>query len=331
MLAILNWQNFIFNHPAEPSTRIFWPYLLSAFLIGGLVFLFQVETPRKSLKSLLAYLFPKDIYTHKSARLDYIAFFSNQAIMVLIPFTFVLSGPLFAKYTKLSLTYLFGAPPVQFSSSLTNKIILTIVVALFLDFAQFISHYCLHRFTFLWNFHKAHHSAEVLTPITLYRTHPVELIFISNCSALCAAFAFGLINYFAETPMGQVKILQLNFVIFFFNFIGNNLNHSHIWLAYPSFLSYFLLSPAQHQIHHSANPIHFNKNLGSGFAFWDYLFGSLYIPKGREKFEIGLPEFEHKQFSTLTGFYLAPFWQNFRRIFKRRPKGEIPKAMIERA
>ena len=39
-----------------------------------------------------------------------------------------------------------------------------------------------------------------------------------------------------------------------------------------------LRQPAHHQVHHSANPKHFNKNFGSCLALWDWMFGTLYVP-----------------------------------------------------
>jgi sterol desaturase/sphingolipid hydroxylase (fatty acid hydroxylase superfamily) len=202
---------------------------------------------------------------------------------------------------------------------------MTLIAALLTDFAQFISHYFLHRSAFLWNFHKVHHSAEVLTPITLYRAHPVEILFIANLTAVSTGLVLGVFNYFSLVPMGLVKVLQINFVVFFFNIVGSNLSHSHIWISYPSFLNRILLSPAQHQIHHSRNKIHFDKNLGSIFSFWDILFKSLYIPKTEEKLELGLPNQEHKEFSGLLDFYLLPFKKNFNLIFKRASKGTLYK------
>ena len=60
-------------------------------------------------------------------------------------------------------------------------------------------------------------------------------------------------------------------------FFGANLRHSHVKLKYPSFLEYIFISPHQHQIHHSDNPIHFNKNMGSKLAIWDWLLGTLVL------------------------------------------------------
>jgi hypothetical protein len=38
------------------------------------------------------------------------------------------------------------------------------------------------------------------------------------------------------------------------------------------------MSPAHHQLHHSADPAHFNCNLGASLAIWDWLAGTLRMP-----------------------------------------------------
>ena len=67
------------------------------------------------------------------------------------------------------------------------------------------------------------------------------------------------------------------------------------------------MSPAHHQIHHSRNPAHFNKNLGSCLALWDWMFGTLYIPAAkREPLEFGVePDRPHAH--TIRGELIAPF------------------------
>jgi sterol desaturase/sphingolipid hydroxylase (fatty acid hydroxylase superfamily) len=42
------------------------------------------------------------------------------------------------------------------------------------DASRFLFHLASHRSPWLWELHKVHHSAEVLTPFTLYRLHPIE-------------------------------------------------------------------------------------------------------------------------------------------------------------
>ena len=57
------------------------------------------------------------------------------------------------------------------------------------------------------------------------------------------------------------------------------------------------MSPAHHQLHHSANPAHFtnpahfNCNLGSCLAVWDWLFGTLIEPpKESPRLRFGVDE-----------------------------------------
>src|SRR5690606_24355142 len=88
--------------------------------------------------------------------------------------------------------------------------------------------------------------------------------------------------------------------------------HSHIWLNYPEWLSHIFISPAQHQIHHSTEVRHFDKNLGLIFAFWDKLFGTLYVPKGYEKFSFGINKKKPNPFNNVWDMYVQPFrgaWQ----------------------
>ena len=66
-------------------------------------------------------------------------------------------------------------------------------------------------------------------------------------------------------------------------FFGATLHHSHIWLTYGRMLEHVFISPAQHQVHHSTDPQHYDRNFGTMLALWDWLFGTLYVIKGKEK------------------------------------------------
>jgi sterol desaturase/sphingolipid hydroxylase (fatty acid hydroxylase superfamily) len=67
------------------------------------------------------------------------------------------------------------------------------------------------------------------------------------------------------------------------------------------------VSPAQHQIHHSSQPRHFDKNIGFIFAFWDWAAGTLYVPRHKEDFALGLHGGEHRAFNSVWKLYLLPF------------------------
>ena len=85
-----------------------------------------------------------------------------------------------------------------------------------------------------------------------------------------------------------VTILGANIFVFLFNIFGSNLRHSHIGIRYWKWLEYFLISPAQHQVHHSISINHHDKNFGAAFAIWDWIFGSLHHSEDTDKLVLGI-------------------------------------------
>ena len=143
---------------------------------------------------------------------------------------------------------------------------------LFEDGSRFFVHKAMHRVPFLWRLHRVHHSAEVLTPLTLFRVHPIESVIYF----FRGLFVFGLISGIFIWLFGReltfFHILGVDALGFIFNLAGANLRHSHIWLSFGRFEKYFI-SPAQHQFHHSKD--HEHPNFGTYLAFWDRMNGTL--------------------------------------------------------
>jgi sterol desaturase/sphingolipid hydroxylase (fatty acid hydroxylase superfamily) len=68
-----------------------------------------------------------------------------------------------------------------------------------------------------------------------------------------------------------------------------HLRHSNMWIAFTGVAGRILQSPAHHQLHHSANPAHFDRNFGFALAIWDWAFGTLAIPaRTREPIVFGV-------------------------------------------
>src|SRR5579862_3150407 len=65
------------------------------------------------------------------------------------------------------------------------------------EFAYWLDHFLSHKIAFLWEFHKVHHSAAILTPFTNWRVHPVDTILYMNIQTIVVGSATGLIQYFA--------------------------------------------------------------------------------------------------------------------------------------
>ena len=127
----------------------------------------------------------------------------------------------------------------------------------------------LSRYRLLWRFHSVHHSATTLTPLTLFRVHPVESIAYFFRGTLVFGLVSGTFIWFFGRQLSTFDILGVDLLGFLFNVIGANLRHSHIWLSFGRFEALFI-SPAQHQVHHSRSNGH--ANLGTYLALWDRLF-----------------------------------------------------------
>ncbi len=194
-----------------------------------------------------------------------------------------------------------------FSVTPLSILLYTLIAVIALDLAVYITHYLQHRVQVLWQFHQVHHSAEVLTPITFLRMHPVDLFFFGLAGSVLGGLAFAGFVYLTGTRAHLITIMNVNIFVFAFYLFGYNLRHSHIWLRYPRWLSHILISPAQHQTHHSVEDKHFDRNLGLIFAVWDWIFGTLYVPERYERLTYGLNRTEPNPFRSMSGIYLMPF------------------------
>lgn len=303
-----------------PSKRIFYIYLLSAFVIAAGSYLWfaareEGERPDGVRKGMLGFIFDPEIWLHKSARQDYIFFLVNAVIYYGIISQLLIGGHIYFGVFAAGLEALFGTRSVPlFEASVFSFAVYTLIVVLAVDLAVYITHYLQHKVMSLWQFHKVHHSAEVLTPMTLYRMHPVDLLLTGLVSGALIGLALAGFVYLSGSAPTQMTIMNVNIVFFVFYLVGYNLRHSHIWVSYPRWLSYIFISPAQHQTHHSIAEKHHDRNFGLVFAFWDWMFGTLYVPRGYEKLEFGVAGPEPNPFRSVKDIYLKPFADAWRLI-----------------
>lgn len=303
-------------HFSSPTARVYIPYLLTSLIIAILI-------ERKShaadapVSETMHAIFPKKLYTHSSSVVDYIYFISNSILYLFILTPFAGWSVIVARYVTefLSLVVhpIASAEPV----SVWMTIAFTVVMALVVDFGTFAAHMLMHRIPILWEFHKVHHSAQVMTPLTVYRMHPLDdgitLIITGTLLGITDAF----FRFFVSSQVSQHVVAGLSLVTLLFYVFGYNLRHSHIWVSYGPLLSRIFISPAQHQIHHSTAKRHWNKNYGFVFAVWDWIFQSLYVPKQREQLEFGLGTGEEREYSSPLRLYVLPFIKAGRRIVKK--------------
>ncbi len=316
-------QNFM--APLLPSMSLFYLYVVSAFIISAVVFFLferceEEKRPEEIEKGLFGYIFDRKIWLHPSAKQDYYFFIVNTFIYSGIIAHFMISGHIvFNAFGNMFDAVLGPRQEALFSLSVFTSLAYTLVAVLAIDFAIFLTHYVQHKFAPLWHFHSVHHSAEVLNIVTVYRQHPVDLFITGTFMVILTEAAFAFYAYLTMSEPAQITIGGLNIVLFGFYLLGYNLRHSHIWLSYPRWLSYIFISPAQHQTHHSIDEKHFDKNFGFIFAIWDWLFGTLYVPKGYEKLEFGISRAEPNPFDSVVELYLKPFQLAWKEIAGSRP------------
>jgi len=142
------------------------------------------------------------------------------------------------------------------------------------DLSRYVVHRLMHEVPLLWEVHQVHHSAEELTPLTFHRVHPLEGVVYGARGVLVTGTVTGVAFWLARGEAHDWTLLGVNALGLVFNSISGNLRHSHVWLRFPEAVERWLISPAQHQLHHSAAPGDDRANYGTWLAVWDRLGGS---------------------------------------------------------
>ncbi|MBY0479293.1 MAG: sterol desaturase family protein [Chitinophagaceae bacterium] len=142
-------------------------------------------------------------------------------------------------------------------------IIATILIGvLALDFSIWLVHLVMHKVPLLWRFHLIHHSDTNVDVTTGLRHHPGD--------SLLRGIFFLLLIFISGAPMYSVMIYQTLVVI------ATAFTHANISLptGVDKFLSYFLISPNMHKVHHHWKQPYTDSNYGAVFSIWDRLLGT---------------------------------------------------------
>lgn len=269
------------SSPLHTGSTIYWPYLLTSLGLAVSAFLLlRKELADKlgaGIAGFLRYIAPSRAYLHPSAVVDYQIFLVNGLFRSVLSWLRAIASISVVSYFVTHwLDTAFHAPHLELGE--WNAVFFTVVYALVADFGTFANHAIHHKVPLLWPIHSVHHSAEVLNPLTLYRKHPLyDMIKIVIEAPIVGTLRALVLFLFLGAPSMHM-ILGINAVYAIYRLVGANLRHTHIWISYGPILNYLFISPAHHQIHHSARPEHRGKNLGGIFALWDWLFGTLVIP-----------------------------------------------------
>jgi sterol desaturase/sphingolipid hydroxylase (fatty acid hydroxylase superfamily) len=259
----------LFEEFANPQKRIFVGYLASAVLLA-LIWLCIAE--RASAKTAIKKIFDKNVWLSTSSLADFKIILVNRVVM---------SGTAAALISQITIsTFLYkllhGQTLIEplalhFTSAGTVAVLFTVFFFVIDDFSRFYVHRLMHRIPVLWAFHQVHHSAETMTPFTIFRTHPIEGLIFALRTSIVQGIVISIFLFLFGSKVDLITVFGASAGVVIFHSLGSNLRHSHIKIRYPRAIELFFISPGQHQIHHSTEKRHFDKNFGVALAVWDLI------------------------------------------------------------
>ncbi len=246
-------------------------------LVSGFTFFWILEN------SLPLFAFKYNKWQHALLNI----FFTLTTLLVNLGFAFVIISA--ADYTsqhQSGLLYLLPLP-------LWLHVVLGVLL---LDFiGAWLIHWVEHRVPFMWRFHIIHHTDTKVDVTTALRHHPGESVFR-------AAFTI-LAIFVAGVPVGVVMLYQTLSALF------AQLTHANVRVPQKldKLLSYVLVSPHMHKIHHHYQLPLTDTNYGNIFSIWDRLFGT-YAEAEPQSLVYGLDtHMREKEHSRLGSLLLIPF------------------------
>ena len=153
-----------------------------------------------------------------------------------------------------------------------------VVFFIILDFVQWFTHIMLHKFSFLWQFHKVHHSVKEMGFAAHLRYHWMENILYKPLKT------FGVMILGGFEP-------EQAFIVHFFAIAIGHLNHANIKITWGP-LKYVFNNPVMHLYHHAyvLPEGKYGINYGISLSIWDYIFKTNYIPEDSGTIELGFPD-----------------------------------------
>jgi sterol desaturase/sphingolipid hydroxylase (fatty acid hydroxylase superfamily) len=184
-----------------------------------------------------------------------------------------------------------GIQPISLPLGITSPLAAAIILQLWLDLQFYVIHRLQHRY--FWRFHAVHHSIRNLSAASSY-------------------------HHWSEAIMGLTVAIPL---MFFDVRTGPTLGLLVVLFRYQQFyihsstkahfgpLRYLLIDNRYHRIHHSLQPEHHDKNFGATSPLWDWVFGTLYMPRSDEWPKVGVVDFEEPR--NVREWSTAP-WRHYR-------------------
>ncbi len=213
-------------------------------------------------------------------------------LMLIIPFALLI----FAKVTSIDVIKLgtySGFGPLSRQPIWLQFIEMIVII----DFTSYWNHRMFHSGKW-WPFHAVHHSSEDLDWLGSLRVHPFNDL-IDKLAQVTPVLLLGF------NPTATLSVAP--FLTFYAIFIHANVN----WDFGP--LRSVIATPVFHRWHHSKDREAWDKNFAGLFPFWDILFGTYYMPKGRYPENFGICE-------PMPNGILGQMWEPFAWILRRGKK-----------
>jgi sterol desaturase/sphingolipid hydroxylase (fatty acid hydroxylase superfamily) len=270
-IGTLNWTWRSINFDVPWSRNYFWGLILISLFVFALELLFPWRKTQKVIR--------KDFW------LDGFYMFFNFFV-----FSLFISGfyKCISKFSNEVLNIKANSLAILDLSNL-SPVLQLLVFFVVLDFVQWFTHTLMHRFEFLWRFHKVHHSVKEMGFSAHLRYHWMENVLYKPLKVL----ALMLLGGFEP---------EQAYIIHFFAIAIGHLNHANLKLDYGPF-RYVFNNPIMHLYHHAyALPERFKKgvNFAISLSVWDYLFKTSYVPEADKNIMLGYED-DHKMPSSFWG------------------------------
>jgi len=195
--------------------------------------------------------------------------FSSIAVKMLVGG--VLTSVIFwAESTGVGLLRIISLPPA----------VAMVAAILLFDAWMYLWHRANHQFSFLWRFHRVHHSDPEMDVSTAIRFHAGELL-VSTLLRLAVIPLLGI----SVSQLLVYETLLLPVILF---------HHSNVRFPEPMdrCVRLLIVTPAIHRVHHSRLRLETDSNYSSIFSFWDRLAGTFRLRQSARPVNFGLDEYD---------------------------------------
>jgi sterol desaturase/sphingolipid hydroxylase (fatty acid hydroxylase superfamily) len=215
-----------------------------------------------ALRTLARAIFSRRVLLHRSTFADLAYCVIGLATLGAIIGWAVVSTSWISDGVAALLSRVMGPPPQWRAPDWTLNAVRTLALFLAYELGFFVDHWLKHRIPALWELHKAHHSAEVLTPLVNFRVHPLDSLILANNLSLFIGLIGGAAQYALGRKAVSFTLFDQNVLMLLYIYLTAQLQHSEIWIPFTGVWGRVFMSPAHHQLHHSADPAHFQLQHG---------------------------------------------------------------------